>query len=789
MRTYTTTDLPPLSGDEQLWLYNGLDVSITRECFDVMAESHPGGFAYDMPRAMQGPALTMMRRGVRVDLFARDEETKQLDADLARYEYLFNRITTEGWGTPTNWQSQPQLMRLFYDVMRIEPVLVYDKLRRERRPAVNIEALEKLHNDPRAQHLVDLIMEMRRVKRLRNVLNTGLDPDGRLRCSYQVAGTMTGRWSSNDSAFHTGCVPADAEVLTPTGWKAISTIQSGDLVMQWDKGIMSFAPAEPFETYYNGKLYHCITEQVRQTLTADHRVPFFDSRKNFTEAAARTVAQRAVTYLPLAGNFVGGNTRYPRLLAALMANGSKESSGWRIAFKKQRKIERFLSLITECGIPYTEQKAKVGYRRFYIPGFLDWPKTWGAWVLDMHPQSLADLVDESKHWDGHIQGNSFLFFSADKVQVDWFCIAAHCCGYSTTWRHALPSEQSFAPNASGCYTVNVKPRNFAAVQRKHWTTEDYTGKVYCVSVPSTYFLVRFNGTHISVTGNTNLQNITDRARRIVIPDPGNVFVQMDLAQAESRMVAAISGDPAYREACASGDLHTTVCRMVWPDIGWPSNPADWKDFAENTKYYRHFSYRDMAKRAGHASNYGGSPHVLAMHLKIEVKVAQAFQDAYFKAFPGIRKWHARVAAQLARNNTITTALGRRCHFYARPGDNTALKSAIAYEPQSLIGDVLNMGLYNVWQRFDLPGYLELLLQVHDAICWQAPKSYVADLIPQVLEAMQVTIDVNGYPVTIPADASWGWNWGKAKFDPKTNTWTNPAGQRSFKPGVALHEPA
>ena len=493
MKTYTTSDLPEhLSSDEQLWLYNGLDVSITREVYDRLAESQPGGFAYDMPRQMQAPALAMMRRGVRIDVLARDEETKHLDRELARADYLFARLSAEGWGMETNWRSPAQLMELFYNRMGLEPVLIYDKLKRERRPAANIEALEKLHKRPYAQHLVDLILDMRRTKRLRDVLNSGLDPDGRLRCSYQVVGTMTGRWSSNDSAFHSG---------------------------------------------------------------------------------------------------------------------------------------------------------------------------------------------------------------------------------------------------------------------------------------------------------TNLQNLTDRARRIVVPDPGKVFVQNDLAQAESRMVAAISQDQAYRDACSSGDLHTTVCRMVWSDIGWPSDPNEHKTFADTTKYYRHFSYRDMAKRAGHASNYGGSPNVLAMHLKIEQKVAADFQTAYFKAFPGIRKWHAKVAAQLARNNTITTALGRRCHFYARPGDNSALKSAIAYEPQSLIGDVLNEGLARVWRQYELPGHLQLLLQVHDAICWQAPAATAADLIPQILETLQVPLDIYGYKFYIPSDATWGWNWGKAKYNKASKSWTNPAGQREFNPGASIHAPA
>lgn len=105
---------------------------------------------------------------------------------------------------------------------------------------------------------------------------------------------------------------------------------------------------------------------------------------------------------------------------------------------------------------------------------------------------------------------------------------------------------------------------------------------------------------------TNGQNITDFLRRIFIADPGYVLVYPDLEQAEARVVAGLSRDAAFIEAVSTGDIHTSVAKLVWPDLGWTGDAKGDRKIADQ-KYYRDFSYRDMAKKAGHGSNYGGTP--------------------------------------------------------------------------------------------------------------------------------------------------------------------------------------
>lgn len=295
----------------------------------------------------------------------------------------------------------------------------------------------------------------------------------------------------------------------------------------------------------------------------------------------------------------------------------------------------------------------------------------------------------------------------------------------------------------------------------------------------------------------NLQNITDEMRRVFVPDAGKKFCQLDLAQAESVLVAHLTlpwGDN-YLRACRSGDLHTTVTKLVWRHLPWGSEPD--KEIAKRT-FYRHFSYRDMAKRGGHGTNYGGTAAVIAMHLNIPVSQAKEFQDAYFKAFPEIPKWHNSVRVALATTRSIVTPLGRRCFFPGRPWDNDTIKSAIAYGPQGTIGDLLNLGFYNVWRKFDKgmvgpSAPIEILTQVHDSILFQYDEKNEHWLLPLIQKQLQVETPINGEVCKIGVDIQVGWNWGKylTKKDPSTGALVevNPYGLKDWNGKDGRQAPA
>jgi DNA polymerase I-like protein with 3'-5' exonuclease and polymerase domains len=267
---------------------------------------------------------------------------------------------------------------------------------------------------------------------------------------------------------------------------------------------------------------------------------------------------------------------------------------------------------------------------------------------------------------------------------------------------------------------------------------------------------------------TNFQNLNDDMREIFIADPGKKLAYIDLSQAESFVVGLATyrctGNDTYLQACESGDLHTNVCRMAWPDLPWPDEAKAARKMADEP-FYRWFSYRDMSKRLGHASNLLGKPWGLAKKLRMEEEQVKSFQSSYLRGF-AIDKWHKDVVKRLQTDGELTTILGNRRQFLGRLFDENNWRVAVAFEPQSVIAQVLNSGMYRVWKT--LPE-VQLLAQIHDAILVQYPESIEDQIIPKIQACMNVPLEsVHQGQIRktlIPNEAAVGWNWAK---ETKTN---------------------
>ena len=272
---------------------------------------------------------------------------------------------------------------------------------------------------------------------------------------------------------------------------------------------------------------------------------------------------------------------------------------------------------------------------------------------------------------------------------------------------------------------------------------------------------RFSSSLSDFGTGTNLQNIEDRLRSVFVADKGMKFAYVDLEQAESRLVGAIEWnlfrDGIYLDACESGDLHTSVCRLAWGDaLDWTGVIECDRDLAERP-FYRQHSYRHMAKVLGHGTNYNGQPHTMAKHTKLDAKLIAEFQQKYFVAFPAHKRWHSWVASTLRRDGYLDTLTGRRRWFFGKRDSDATVREAIAYDPQGSVADILNRGMLNVWRE----NICELLLQIHDAILIQYPEEEEDSILPRVMQAIKVPIELRyGRTLVIPSEAKVGWNWAK-----------------------------
>jgi DNA polymerase-1 len=312
------------------------------------------------------------------------------------------------------------------------------------------------------------------------------------------------------------------------------------------------------------------------------------------------------------------------------------------------------------------------------------------------------------------------------------------------------------------------------------TAIDLDGRMrtsYNIAGTTTY---RFSSSLSDFGTGTNLQNIEQKLRRPFIADDEKKLCYIDLEQAESRAVGAfcwnIFQDSKYLDACESGDLHTSVCRMAWPGLPWTGDLRRDRAIAE-LPFYRQHSYRHMAKVLGHGTNYRGQPYTMSQHTKLDQSIIREFQERYFTAFPAIKLWHKWVANELVTNGFLYTLTGHRRYFFGRRDDDSTIREAIAFGPQGSVGVLLNLGMLNVWRLHKV----ELLLQIHDAIVFQFPEQLETEIVPLCDKAIKVPVELyGGRKLIIPSEAKTGWNWADQIMDSNGNVIDNFDGLKKYK---------
>ena len=190
--------LTPFESDQ---CYNGLDVCITHDVYTAIAPQLDDTTTetYALSKALQGPCLEMRVRGVLVDQARKTEVIDEYIDAIDRLEHNLERIVLDGVGMATfNWRSNPDLQRLFYVELGLPPI------RKFGRPTTDRNARERLSTYPTAKAICLHINAISELAKKVSVLKTEIDTDGRIRTSYNIAGTNTGRFSSSFSEYGTG---------------------------------------------------------------------------------------------------------------------------------------------------------------------------------------------------------------------------------------------------------------------------------------------------------------------------------------------------------------------------------------------------------------------------------------------------------------------------------------------------------------------------------------------------------------------------------------------------------
>ncbi|UUP17676.1 DNA polymerase I [Nitratireductor thuwali] len=258
----------------------------------------------------------------------------------------------------------------------------------------------------------------------------------------------------------------------------------------------------------------------------------------------------------------------------------------------------------------------------------------------------------------------------------------------------------------------------------------------------------------------NLQNIpvrTPEGRKIrtafVAPE-GRKLISADYSQIELRVLAHVADIPQLKQAFAEGlDIHAMTASEMFgvPVEGMPGE------------------VRRRAKAINFGIIYGISAFGLANQLAIPREEAGAYIKRYFERFPGIKDYMDATKAFARERGYVETIFGRRAHYPEIRSSNPSVRAfneraAINAPIQGSAADIIRRAMIRMDAALHGAGLddVQMLLQVHDELVFEAPDESVDKAIPVIRQVMEsAAFPARALSVPLKVDARAASNWEEA----------------------------
>jgi len=330
-----------------------------------------------------------------------------------------------------------------------------------------------------------------------------------------------------------GCDRADCydnktEILTDRGWLLFSGLTGKEKVATLKDGCMVYEkPTDYIEQDYSGDMYSVKNDAIDMLVTPNHRF-FVRSGKGvykFKRISDPTIARYSIparsdwhgkkrkTFTFPGTNITISMEDFMALLGIYLSEGSsyrgKKGYSVCIAQKKPHVRSKIEELLDRCGLNY-KKRADAYY--FYSKDLYSYFSQFGLqcqryiprFVLELDKSYLKTLFDWLVLGDGTVRKNgSTLYYSCSKQLIDdvqELILKIGYCGYvyikakagspggiirgrQITYKHDL-------------YQIRVRTskfKYFSSTKKSYISKKHYSGKVYCVTVPSGVIKVRRNG--------------------------------------------------------------------------------------------------------------------------------------------------------------------------------------------------------------------------------------------------------------------------------------------------------
>lgn len=580
----------------------------------------------------------------------------------------------------------------------------------------------------------------------------------RIHCSFNIAGARTGRLSCMSPNMQQCCDPS-TEVLTKNGWVRFDRlVQSTDEIAQYNEdGTINFTKFNLIKNKYKGNLIHINSEQIDLMVTPNHRC-FTRHRRSLNIEVIDAINLKEDRLHYHAGVHLQGKLsleeNFLKLLVATQADGHLHDGGIAFAFSKKRKYKRLLCILNNLNASYSIHKP--GKRNKYklrikksklvedVVAFLTENKTFQPWVLQLTQKCLNIFCNEIFYWDGSFTRKSN-YSSCQEINAD--LVQAVFTLNNRRARKRLYNYKQFSTSYQVDIPTNLN-RNYSMTTNVKKDIYPYEGYVYCVQVPSTFFIVRRNG-KVSITGNCPREF---EFRNLFIASEGYTLVVADYSQIEVRVAAEISKDPEMLKVYREGlDIYVYTASKVF------HKPMD--------KVSKH--ERTLCKSLVLGLLYGlganGFVHYVKKGSGIDVPLteAQELVEKFRETYSVYRSWQLKQAENAAESCMTATLLGKKRRLEADNTYGPSMNTPI----QGTAGEIMSLALVNMYKKIvqeSLKCYI--ILTVHDEMVLECVEEQADKVCIHLEEAMKeayLTIFPEGITQGL-VEATKGYTWSEAK---------------------------
>ncbi|HUH25150.1 MAG TPA: DNA polymerase I, partial [Flavobacterium sp.] len=255
------------------------------------------------------------------------------------------------------------------------------------------------------------------------------------------------------------------------------------------------------------------------------------------------------------------------------------------------------------------------------------------------------------------------------------------------------------------------------------------------------------------SNNPNLQNIpirTERGQKVrrafIARDENHVLVSADYSQIELRIIAALSQEPNMMESFKNKeDIHRSTAAKVF-------NVA----LDEVTR-----EQRSNAKTVNFGIIYGVSAFGLSNQTNLTRAESKELIDTYYATYPKL-KAYIQEQIDFARDyGYVQTVSGRRRYLKDIHSQNAMVRSgaernAVNAPIQGSAADIIKIAMINIHQRLQKEQLqTKMLLQVHDELVFDVPKTELELIKPIIKEEMEHAFQL---AVPLEVEIGEGPNW-------------------------------